>query len=66
VTSLLRELVGSLPIAPDQVEVDPSGTGSALYGSDETLTLKDLTGVVTWLRQHSHLADVWWETTIDV
>jgi hypothetical protein len=65
-TSLLRELVGSLPIAPDHAEVDPSGIGWVLYGGDETLTLKDLAGVVTWLRQHPRLDDVWWEAAIDV
>jgi hypothetical protein len=66
VTKLLNDLVGGLPIAPDQVEVGPSGSGSVLYGGDETLTLKDLTGVVAWLRRHPHLDDVWWEAAIDV
>ena len=63
---LLFELIAGVPFPPDEVEADPNGTGSVLYGADETLTLDDLTAVGTWLRAHPRLSDVRWEAVVDV
>jgi hypothetical protein len=63
---LLRELTAGLPLPPDEVEASPDGSGSVLYGEDESLTLDDLTAVGMWLREHPRLSDVRLEAAIDV
>ena len=65
VQPLLFDLAAHLPIAPDEVEVEPSGHGSVAYGDDDTLTADELTQLVAWLRDHPRLRDVRWEPTVE-
>jgi hypothetical protein len=63
---LVGEIAGELPVAPEEVEVDPAGSGSVLYVEHDELTLDELTAAVLWLRQHPRIRTVWWETVVDV
>lgn len=48
-----------LPTPPDDVAVDPGGHGWVAYGSDDGLTLAQLSEAARWLRQAPEITKIW-------
>ena len=65
VRDLIGQLVGELPVAPDEIELGPSGAGWVLY-RDPEVTLDELTAAVLWMRRQPRIASVHWEMVVDV
>lgn len=58
VEPLLRELVGDVPVAPEEAELDPEGDGWLRYEADADLTIGDRDQIIAWLQAHSRLSSV--------
>ena len=63
---LAARLVADSPVAPDEVEVNPTGEGFLLYRADDSITLDELNAIIEWLRGDQLMTEVWWDTIIDV
>jgi hypothetical protein len=66
VGALAGAIIGGLPVASDEVEIDPEGSGWIIYREDDGATLQELTDAVMWLRAHPRITDVSWQYVVDV
>jgi hypothetical protein len=65
VRELAGQIIGGLPVAPGEVEIDPEGSGWVLYRDEDEATLQELTDAVTWLRGHPRVTAVAWQYVVD-
>lgn len=58
VDSFLRALVGYVPIAPAEAELDPAGDGWLRWDADEDVTVRDRDEILAWIESRPRLVAV--------